>query len=327
MAPFRLEWVRLGHFRLRDSEAAITFQPDEAVGYDVQVDAETLDLSPWLGHERAAGDEPGPPFRLGLRAERLIVDDRFLTDVDADLARGPDGWRSAGLTAKLAGGGQAELTLIPDGDRRKLHLTTTDAGDLLRSLDQTSRIEGGDLLVEGTVLRQRPRWAAEGVVELTDFDVLDAPVLARLLTVASLTGITNLLAGEGLHVDHFKLPFTLDGGQLTIGKGLMYGSQLGLTFQGRVDLDDETLDMQGTVVPAYGVNWAIGQIPLIGPLLKGSEGEGAFAASYTLSGPVSEPSIKVNPLTALAPGFIRELFSGLTSGTLEPPDKLPSAGD
>jgi hypothetical protein len=104
----------------------------------------------------------------------------------------------------------------------------------------------------------------------------------------------------------------------------MYGSQVGLTFEGQVDLDDEMLDMQGTVVPAYGVNWAIGQIPLIGALLKGSEGEGAFAVSYTLRGTVGDPSIIVNPLTAITPGFLRELFSGLTSGTLEPPEKLPS---
>lgn len=323
--PIRLEQLRLDPLRFRDSEALITFRSDEAVGYDIQVDGETLDLSRWLGDESEADDgQAGPPFRLGLRAERVIVDDRFLTDVDADLVQGPDGWRSAALDAGLAGGGKVELTLIPAGSGQLLRLASSDGGDLLRSLDRTSRIEGGDLLVEARVLQQRPRWAAEGAVEVSNFDLVDAPMLARLLSVASLTGIGDLLAGEGLHVDRFELPFTLQGGLLSIGKGRMYGSQVGLTFEGQVDLDDETLDMKGTVVPAYGVNWAIGQIPLIGALLKGSEGEGAFAVSYTLRGPVGEPSIIVNPLTAITPGFLRELFSGLTSGTLEPPEMLPS---
>ena len=77
-------------------------------------------------------------------------------------------------------------------------------------------------------------------------------------------------------------------------------------------------------MPVYGVNWTIGQIPIIGQLLRGSEGEGAFAFTYGMRGPVGNPTIWVNPLSALAPGFLRELFSGLREGTLEPPEMLPS---
>jgi uncharacterized protein YhdP len=107
----------------------------------------------------------------------------------------------------------------------------------------------------------------------------------------------------------------------------VYGSQLGLTFQGRVDLATDTLDLEGTIVPLYGVNWTIGQIPIIGRLLRGSEGEGAFAMTYGMRGPVPDPTISVNPLSALAPGFLRDLFSGLREGTLEPPEMLPSHDD
>ena len=104
----------------------------------------------------------------------------------------------------------------------------------------------------------------------------------------------------------------------------MYGSQLGLTFEGQVDLAAGSLDLEGTVVPLYGINWTIGQIPLLGQFLRGAEGEGAFAVTYTIRGPFAEPSIGVNPLSALAPGFLRELFTGLQEGTLEPPEMPPS---
>ena len=87
------------------------------------------------------------------------------------------------------------------------------------------------------------------------------------------------------------------------------------------------MDLDGTIVPLYGVNWTIGQIPIIGQLLRGSKGEGAFAVTYGMRGPVGEPEISVNPLSALAPGFLRELFSGLRKGTLEPPEMLPSHDD
>jgi hypothetical protein len=244
--------------------------------------------------------------------------------VRANLVRDLDGWRSAGVTGRLPEGGEVALTLTPEGDRRKLLLTSTDAGNLLRTLHQTSRIEGGQLKIEATVARQRPSLLAEGTLEASGFRVLDAPILARLLTLASLTGVSDLLTGEGLWVERLEAPFTLRDQELLLGKGRMYGSQLGLTFQGRVDLEADRVALDGTVVPVYGINWTIGQIPLIGPFLRGAKGEGAFAATYTISGPAEEPSINVNPLAALAPGFLRELFTGLQEGTLEPPEMLPS---
>jgi uncharacterized protein YhdP len=148
--------------------------------------------------------------------------------------------------------------------------------------------------------------------------------LARLLTVASLTGIVNLLGGQGIAFEQLEAPFVVRDGVLQLGKGRMYGSQLGLTFQGRLDLTASRMDLEGTIVPLYGVNWTIGQIPIIGQLFRGSEGEGAFAATYSMRGPVADPAISVNPLSALAPGFLRELFSGLREGTLQPPEMLPS---
>ena len=73
-------------------------------------------------------------------------------------------------------------------------------------------------------------------------------------------------------------------------------------------------------MPIYGLNWAIGKIPVLGDFLRGAEGEGAFALTYTVSGDPSDPSILVNPLSVLAPGMIRELFSGILEGTAEPPE-------
>ena len=157
-----------------------------------------------------------------------------------------------------------------------------------------------------------------------EFDVLNAPLLARLLTVASLQGIGNLLGGDGIAFEQLEAPFALRNQLLQLGRGRLYGSQLGLTFEGWVNLNNDTLDLGGTIVPLYGVNWTIGRIPIIGQLLRGSEGEGAFAFTYGIRGALADPAISVNPLAALAPGFLRELFSGLREGTLEAPEMLPS---
>jgi hypothetical protein len=322
--PFNIERLRLDRVEIGESDATIVLRKDASAGYEIEVNAGTLDLTALLRDDNDGGFDTGTPFRLGLRAERLILDGTTLDQVSADLVGDPDGWRSADVTGRLPGGGVVELRLAPDGPERKLRLTSTDAGSLLRSLHQTSRIEGGQLTLEATVAQQRPSLMVEGSLEASDFRVLDAPLLARLLTLASPTGVGDLLTGEGLWLDRIEMPFGLRDQELRLGKGRMYGSQLGLTFQGRIDLEADTLDLDGTVVPLYGLNWTIGQIPVIGQFFRGEEGEGAFAASYSIRGPIDDASVRVNPLSALAPGFLRELFTGLRDGTLEPPEMLPS---
>jgi hypothetical protein len=330
LEPFRLARLRLDRVEFGHSLASIALRQEDASGYEVRVDAETLDLTPWLDQQAPErNQEPATagfqaPVRVNLQAQRVLVGAAVLTAVNGDLVRDPDGWRSAELRGGLPEGGQFALTLTPDGEGQTLRLTTTDAGDLLQALDKTSRIEGGELKLEATIIRQHPSLEAEGRVVAREFHMLDAPILARLLTVASLEGIGNLLGGEGIAFDQLEAPFALRNGLLQIGRGRLYGSQLGLTFEGWINLSDDTLDVEGTIVPLYGVNWTIGQIPIIGRLLRGSEGEGAFAFTYGMRGPVGEPTIRVNPLSALAPGFLRELFSGLREGTLEPPEMLPS---
>jgi hypothetical protein len=332
-APFRIERARLDRLRLGESDATVVLRRDPEAGYEVEVNAGTLDLGPLLEErddavpgEANAGSEAATPLRLGVRASRLVLDGRTLREIDADLVRDAQGWRWAEATARLPEGGEASLSLAPEGEQRRLRLTSTNAGNLLRTLDQTSRVEGGQLRIEATILQQIPGLLAEGMVEADDFRILDAPVLARLLTLASPTGISDVLGGEGLSMERIEAPFALRGQELQLGKGRMYGSQLGLTFQGQVDLEARRLDLDGTVVPLYGINWTIGQIPLIGQFLRGAEGEGAFAATYAIRGSFDDPSISVNPLSALAPGFLRELFTGLQKGTLEPPE-MPASRD
>jgi uncharacterized protein YhdP len=323
LEPLRLARLQLDQVRFGATRAAVAVREGGDAGHDVQIDAQTLDLAPWLDQD-GEGTEPAAPMHISLQAERLILHGQPLRDVAADLVRGPNGWQSADLTGKLPEGGEFALTLTPDAGRQLLRLTSTDAGNLLQTLHQTGRVQGGELQLEASIFRQQPSLHAEGRLVARRFQLLDAPLLARLLTVASLTGIVNLFGGQGIAFEQFEVPFVVRDHVLQLDKGRLYGSQLGLTFQGRVDLVTDTLDLDGTIVPLYGINWTIGQIPIIGQLLRGSEGEGAFAATYGMRGPVDDPTISVNPLSALAPGFLRELFTGLREGTLERPEMLPS---
>jgi hypothetical protein len=47
---------------------------------------------------------------------------------------------------------------------------------------------------------------------------------------------------------------------------------------------------------------------VLGDLLLGGQGQGLFAANFRVAGSLDDPKISVNPLSTLAPGFLRKLF-------------------
>ena len=74
-------------------------------------------------------------------------------------------------------------------------------------------------------------------------------------------------------------------------------------------------------------DYAIGRIPVIGDLLVGEEGSGIFAATYRLKGPLDDPDVSVNPLAALAPGFLRNLFGAIADGVTGKAGSPPTGTD
>ena len=83
---------------------------------------------------------------------------------------------------------------------------------------------------------------------------------------------------------------------------------MGLTFEGQVDRIQQTMNVTGTIVPVTLVNDILGSIPLLGDILSGGSDGGVFAATYSVRGPVKNPTIMVNPLAVLTPGFLRRIF-------------------
>jgi hypothetical protein len=102
-----------------------------------------------------------------------------------------------------------------------------------------------------------------------------------------------------------------------------------VTANGWVDTDRDWLELQGTVAPAYALNSIVGNVPILGPLLGGGS-QGLLAANYRLSGRENDPEVSVNPLSALAPGVLRQLFAPFVGlPPVQPPqeqaEKQPAA--
>jgi hypothetical protein len=153
-----------------------------------------------------------------------------------------------------------------------------------------------------------PDHPLDGTAEIADFRLHDAPVLARLLQGMTLYGLVDVIRGPGLAFSRLVAPFRLTKDTLTLSDARAFNSSLGLTVRGTIDLDQERVALEGTIVPAYFFNSLLGNIPLVGRLFSPEQGGGLFAASYAVHGTLDDPDVTVNPLSALTPGFLRGVF-------------------
>jgi hypothetical protein len=199
------------------------------------------------------------------------------------------------------------LTLDPTPTGNRFRLTSEDASTLLRVLLPDSRTSGGDLLFTGNLERVVHGWKLDGDLAVRSFTLTDSPVLARLLTLASLPGILSAMRNTGIAFDSLTSGIAYETGAVTFRDGVVNGPSLRLLMDGTIDGPKDSVAMNGTLVPPiYGLNALPGKIPVIGGLFRGQDGEGLIAIDFTVRGTVKDPSVSVKPLDSLAPGVLRK---------------------
>ncbi len=278
----------------------------------IAIAGKSLDVEPQLDRLLEEDAEDSPPFILDIDVRELILGPgRVLANTEAQFVNPGNDRHTGFLTGTLPNGGALGLQLRPMEVKRSLVVTSDDAGAVARLFDIYDNAVGGALRMEAVLHDDLPDGRITGLVSIEDYRVTGAPTLARLLLIATLSGLFDALQGEGISFFRFHMPFTIVGDTLTIEDAKTSGLSLGINADGTVDLETEEVDIAGTVVPAYVLNSFIGNIPILGQLLTGGEGEGLFAANYRVTGSMTAPEISVNPLSVLTPGFLRNLFTFL----------------
>ncbi len=141
-------------------------------------------------------------------------------------------------------------------------------------------------------------------LKIYDFNLKELPALTKLLTLASLQGIADILSGEGIGFDEFEMNFTNKGKLMTINEIYAIGPAISIMMEGYVE-KSKIISLRGTLVPATTINKAIGSIPMLGKILVGTKtGEGVFGVSFKIKGPPKKLETTVNPIKTLTPRFI-----------------------
>jgi len=139
---------------------------------------------------------------------------------------------------------------------------------------------------------------------IDNFKVKEVPVLAKILSLASLQGIADLLTGEGLRFTDFEMIYSNKGSSMIINEIYAIGPAISIMMEGYVE-SKKLVSLRGTLVPATTINRTISSIPLLGDLLVGKKvGEGVFGVSFKIKGPPKDLKTTVNPIKTLTPRFI-----------------------
>ena len=182
-------------------------------------------------------------------------------------------------------------------------ITTLFAGNakpLVEKYDFIKGFEGGYLKFDSI---EKNKFSNSNL-KIFDFKLQELPALTKLLTLASLQGIADLLTGEGIRFNEFEMIFNNKNGLMTIEEIYSLGPSISILMDGYIQKDD-LVSLRGTLVPATTVNKVIGSIPVIGDLLVGKKaGEGVFGVSFKIKGYPDDLKTTVNPIKTLTPRFI-----------------------
>ena len=185
--------------------------------------------------------------------------------------------------------------------RDVMYLETSDAGAFFRFTDTYAKMNGGKMwiAVDPPTSDTSPQ---EGLLNVRDFTIKGEAALDR--AVANAPGANS----QGVGFSGMRAEFTRQSGQLRVKDGVLRGPTIGATIEGIIDYPVNQVKMSGTFVPLYGLNNMFGQIPIVGLFLGGGSNEGLIGITYEVVGTPGAPVLRVNPISAMAPGVFRKIF-------------------
>ncbi len=301
---------------------------DGPAGWTIEATGRRFDASPLIGRVNRPSDDALPSLRVNASLGRLVLrPGQPIAAARVELQRDRGGWRKILINGRFPNAKPIEIAYNAGPPGRRLRIDSLDAGRTFKILGILDRIRGGRLSLNAERPTRQPDEPWRGRLLVKDFVLADVPALAGALGVASFGTLKKSLDGAGVQFHRLDLPFRYDGARIRIRNGRALGREFGMTGRGTIDLQGRKIDVRGTLIPAYTINSAMGNIPGFGLLFSPEKGGGLFAATFNVAGSLDRPRFGFNPLAVLAPGFLRGLLKGIGQPAGAPEDgaALPDA--
>lgn len=332
LAEANLPTVKLGE--LTDMAVKLTAQGDRLA---LSASGRSFDARPIIANLFSTSPSPAfadtMPMRIEAAVDRVHTNrGEVIVGVGGSLDIAGGIVEAADLSGRFVNGEPVTLRVAPAAsDLRELRLVGGDGGAALRAANLYSKIAGGAIDFQAWLGPGRRGTVQRGLLVVRDFEVRNEVVLTDLDQRSG--GNVRIAAARrgGLQFSKLSLPFSVDDSYVLIGDALIKGPELGASAQGQIRKIDGRMDIGGTIIPAYALNAALGEVPVLGQLLTGGKGEGIFGLTYALKGTMSDPQFLINPVSAIAPGILRRLFEfgggGVAADGTKAPPRRPRVVD
>ena len=285
------------------------------------------------------GDTLTGNFHIDARLDRFAMRDGvFIAPFAMDVSGQGERLAALNLSGTIGQGPAAQgkpitalLENTPEG--RKVTVRAGDAGALIRGLFAFESLRGGTLDLTATLPGPAAGTTPAGVpdyqgkLDIDDFSMVNQPLLTRLFSAGSLTGLGDLMGGNGITLDNLDVPFSSKNSVVSIKGAAARGPAVGATADGYIDRPHNQVALKGSLVPAYGLNSVLGNVPILGDILVSKKGEGVFGVTYSATGNADQPDISVNPLSVLTPGILRRIFEGSMPNAANAPTNAQAKHD
>ena len=310
-----LQDVHLSQIRLSPGDDMSADAVQTKDGLKVEMHGAVFDARPFL-HSLSATDpdssgSPGKSFDLAVKSALVTGANReAVSNLTLRIVKRDGVLRQFQLAGNL-GGSALVGTIIRQapGQVPQISVTTAAAGRLLSFIDLYKRVEGGVLSLAMAVDDN----SVAGRLTIQNFVVRNEPGLRRIVSegVAQERSDPSRIDTNAARFTKLQVDFSRRNGRIVLRDGSMFGPQIGTTLEGWLDFPRNQVSLSGTFVPAYGLNNLFSQIPIFGLILGGGAHEGLFGVNFRISGSPSAPVLTINPLSAIAPGFLRKVFGAL----------------
>ena len=234
--------------------------------------------------------------------KKVFIDDiNYLNNLSGNLKFNKSDLKNLNLNASFPGNKKLTFTIKTDQNNQKVTTLFSDyAKPLVKKYKFIKGFEDGYL----DFYSVKKNKISNSNLKINDFKLNELPALTKILTLASLQGIADLLTGEGIRFNEFEMKFRNEKKLMTIDEIYAIGPAISIMMDGYVQ-NDELISLRGTLVPATTLNKVIGSLPLLGDILVGKKtGEGVFGVSFKIKGPTKKLKTTVNPIKTLTPRFI-----------------------
>ena len=253
--------------------------------------------------------------KFKINIDKVFIDDiNFLRSLKSDIKFKKNNLVNLNLSGNFADNKKLALTIRTNENNEKI--TTFVAENAKPFVKKYKFIKGFE---EGYLdfYSIKKNNISKSKLKINDFKLKEVPALTKILTLASLQGIADLLTGEGIRFDEFEMDFDSKKNLITINEIYSIGPAVSILMEGYVE-GKNLVSLRGTLVPATTINKAIGKIPILGDILVGKKtGEGVFGVSFKIKGHPKKLKTTVNPIKTLTPRFITRTLEKIKKGEVK----------